>query len=238
MSYVETPRNYEQKCPVVLLLDTSGSMSSEGRIDELNKALNVFKDEILKDEVCSTRLEVAVITFDDEAALKRDFDLLLPEQEMPVLSPGGTTNLVDGMTLSMQKLEERKAWYKSNGLQYYRPYIVLFTDGAPTNTAEEIEDLDRRIQENFDAKKFVFLPFGVGEADMQMLAKLAAQTQDQRLKDVAVAFKLKDVKKFADVFKFVSASLSNGIKAAETGKNKVVQQLDPTIAQAVTFQMT
>jgi uncharacterized protein YegL len=152
-----------------------------------------------------------------------------------MLQPGGKTNLVSGMEKAMEMVEERKTFYKSNGEQYYRPFIVLFTDGAPTNTADEIEALDQKIQTMSDNKKFVFLPFGVEGADMQMLAKLAAQTADERLQNKAKAFLMKDVTKFSEVFAFVSASISGAMQQTAGAQ---VAQLPSDVAQAVTFDLS
>ncbi len=235
---MEQARNKDQKCPVVLLLDTSGSMSEDVNgvkaIDELNKALQALKDEILGDPLLTQRLEVGIVCFDDEARIEKPIDLISPESSFPVLQPGGTTNVVAGMNMAMQIIEERKAFYKSNNEAYYRPFIVLFTDGAPTNSPEEIEALDQQIQQMSDNKKFVFIPFGVGQADMQLLAKLATQTADERLKNKAVAYKMTDVTKFADVFAFVSASIGAAIGQG----GSATAQLDSNVAQAVTFSLT
>jgi len=230
---MEQPRNKDQKCPVVLLLDTSGSMEGTG-IDELNKALAKLKDDILSDPVLSNRLEVGIVCFDDSARVERPIDLVTVDTQMPTLVSGGTTNVVAGMNKAMEEVEERKRFYKDNGEQYYRPFIVLFTDGAPTNTAEEIETLDQQIQARSDEKRFVFLPFGVEGADMQLLAKLAAQTADERLKNKARAWQMKDLTKFAEVFEFVSASISSAINQGGTQ----AAQLDPNVAQAVTFDLS
>jgi uncharacterized protein YegL len=54
--------NPENRCPVVLLLDTSGSMAGEP-IQELNRGVNLFRDEILRDAKASLRVEVAIVSF-------------------------------------------------------------------------------------------------------------------------------------------------------------------------------
>ena len=227
---MEQARSKDQKCPVVLLLDTSGSMSEENNgvkaIDELNKAIQALKDEILQDPVLSQRLELGIVCFDDDARVEKTIDLVSPESSFPVLQAGGRTNAVAGMEMAMKIIEERKAFYKSSNEQYYRPFIVLFTDGAPTNSQDEIEALDSQIQQMADAKKFIFLPFGVGNANMELLAKLAAQSADERLKSKAVAYKMTDATKFADVFAFVSASIGAAIGQGGTATTN----LDPTIA--------
>ncbi len=229
---MEQPRNKDQKCPVVIVLDTSGSMNG-APIEELNKALVQLKEDILCDPTLTQRLEVGIVCFDDEARQERGIDLVTVGTEMPVLNIGGQTNLVAGIRLAIDLVEERKAFYKSNNEQYYRPFIVLFTDGAPTNTPEEIDQLDNDIQQMSDAKKFVFIPFGVEGADLQLLAKLAAQTADERLSNKAKAWQMKDVTKFAEIFAFVSSSISQAINQGGTQ----AAQLSPDVAQAVTFDL-
>ena len=233
---METPRNYDQKCPIVLVLDASGSMSG-APIDNLNNALTNLKDEILNDSILSNRLELAIVSFHDDAEIARDFDLVLPEHEMPTIETGGLTNMFSGINKAIDMIENRKQYYKNSGQPYYRPIIVLFSDGSPTNSDQEIEDLDQKIQSMSDDKKFIFMPFGVGDgADdraMQTLAKLAAQTEDQRLKEKAVAFKLKDSTKFAQVFAFVSASAS----AAMAGDGNAKVTLDPDVAEPHVIDM-
>lgn len=54
--------NPEPRCALVLLLDTSGSMSGEP-ITELNDAVGMLKDSLLADALASKRVEVAIITF-------------------------------------------------------------------------------------------------------------------------------------------------------------------------------
>ncbi|MCE2712690.1 MAG: VWA domain-containing protein [Cryomorphaceae bacterium] len=235
---MEQARNTDQKCPVVLLLDTSGSMGDEVNgvmaINELNDALKSLHEEILSDPVLSQRLEVGIVCFDDDARVEKPIDLISAEGSFPELQPGGTTNVVAGINKAIEIIEERKAFYKSNNEAYYRPFIVLFTDGAPSNSEDEIEALDVQIQTMSDNKKFIFLPFGVGDADMSLLAKLAAQTSDQRLANKAIAYKMTNATKFKEVFEFVSASIGAAIGQG----GAATTQLDPSVAQAVTFDLS
>ena len=229
---MEQARNQDLKCPLVLLLDTSGSMDG-APIDELNKALVQIKEDILNDKMLSNRLEVGIVAFDDDARVERPIDLISPDTDLPILSIGGVTNLVAGMNKAIELVTDRKNFYKSNGELYYRPFIVLFTDGAPTNTPEEIEELDKNIQKLSDEKRFIFLPFGIDGADMQLLAKLAAQSADERLKNIGTAFAMKDVSKFTEVFQFFGAIISEMMK---DGIQAV--QLPTTVATPITFDLS
>ncbi len=58
----ESVENPENRCPVILLLDTSGSMSDQF-IQELNRGLAAIKEDVLKDVQASLGVEVAIVTF-------------------------------------------------------------------------------------------------------------------------------------------------------------------------------
>jgi len=54
--FVENPKN---RCPVILILDTSGSMAGKP-IEELNRGVAALKEDILKDTKASLRVELAI----------------------------------------------------------------------------------------------------------------------------------------------------------------------------------
>ncbi|RPJ52462.1 MAG: VWA domain-containing protein [Chloroflexi bacterium] len=58
----EFAENPEPRCPVVLVLDTSGSMQGKA-ITELNEGLRAFASALKADRLASLRVEVAVIAF-------------------------------------------------------------------------------------------------------------------------------------------------------------------------------
>ena len=57
--------NPDPRCPCVLVLDRSGSMTGD-RIDELNAGLRQFRDELLADDLAARRVELAVVPFGPE----------------------------------------------------------------------------------------------------------------------------------------------------------------------------
>ena len=54
--------NPEPRCPCILLLDVSGSMSGRP-INELNTGLVTFRDELLADSLALKRVELGIVTF-------------------------------------------------------------------------------------------------------------------------------------------------------------------------------
>lgn len=163
--FVENPEN---RCPVLLLLDTSGSMAGEP-IQELNRGIAAFKEDVLKDTKASLSVEVAIITF-GPVRLIQDF-ATIDHFTPPRLEASGKTPIGEAIDCALDRLEARKETYKANGIQYYRPWIFLITDGAPTDTCWPLAA--QRVQEDEAKRRLCFFAVGVQGADTNILAQIA-----------------------------------------------------------------
>ena len=188
----EFAENPESRCPVVLLLDTSYSMSGDP-IRELNEGLKIFKDELMADSMAVKRVEVAVVSFGPVEVVT---DFQTPDMYYPrELSPSGDTPMGKAIETAIEMVNNRKSIYKQNGISYYRPWIFLITDGAPTDNWQHAAVL---VKEGEASKSFMFFSVGVDGADMDTLRKIS--TRDPiRLKGL----------RFRDLFSWLSASLSS-----------------------------
>ena len=202
----ESPENYEQKCCCALVLDVSSSMEGEP-IKELNQGLQEFYRDIQTDSTTANRLEVAVIEFYDyvktliEPSLAANFT-------MPILATKGTTRLVDGVREGISTVRKRKSWYKQTGQPYYRPWIILITDGAP-DAGQDIWGLAKEIKDGMNNKDFFFFALGVQNADMNMPANISDPSMP--------ASKMKGLK-FSEFFKWLSASMTTVTNSKEGDK--------------------
>jgi uncharacterized protein YegL len=79
---------------------------------------------------------------------------------MPELSVDGSTRLVDAVREAIKETEARKIWYKETGQPYYRPIIVLITDGEPDEN-QDVNGLSKEIRDAVENKKFTFFGLGV-----------------------------------------------------------------------------
>ena len=186
---VEFVDNPEPRCPCVLVLDRSTSMTGQ-RIDSLNEAIAVFRDEVCQDALTAMRAEVAIVAYSHEITVVQDF-VNVSEFNPPVLTADGGTCIAGAVRKALDMLEERKQQYKANAIEYYRPIMILVTDGFPEHdTAADIHDAARRIREGERDRNVACFAFGVESADMNMLASLMSETrppkqlQSQQLKGV------------------------------------------------------
>lgn len=195
--------NFEQKCLCVLVLDTSysmepGTFQSRGAIDELNDGLKRFQSELLNDKVTRDRLEVAIVTFDSNVKVIQQ-PALLTDFTMPTLSCDGSTCMIDGISEAIDIVDERKQYYKSHGIPYYRPWIVMMTDGYP-DSDQDVSGMATRIKDAHQHKEFVFMGVGVGNDISEDVLKQLAQSDFPPMKMQAV--------KFCEFFTWLSNSMS------------------------------
>lgn len=219
--------NPEPRCPVVLVLDTSGSMKGQPLV-ELNEGLRAFAQALRVDHLASLRVEVAVVTFggrvraiDVRGEASADTDMVpfnprglairpkvkevpfnarqafvtVDQFQPPVLDADGGTPMGEAIQRSLALLRERKEIYKQNGLDYFRPWIFVITDGKPTDKWEAVAD---QVRQEEARKGVLFYGVGVGGADMKVLSRFSDSRPPLMLKGLM----------FGDLFDWLSKSLS------------------------------
>jgi hypothetical protein len=184
--------NPEPRCPCILLLDTSASMQG-APITALNAGLQVFKEELTSDTLAMKRIEVALLSF-GPVTLVNDFHTA-PSFVSPTLNAQGDTPMGAAIIQALDKVRLRKEEYRSNGIAFYRPWIFLITDGAPT---DDWQAAANAIREGEASKAFAFFAVGVENANMSILKQLAAREP----------LKLEGLK-FRELFQWLSNSMKS-----------------------------
>jgi uncharacterized protein YegL len=182
--------NPEPRCPCVLLLDVSGSMSGAA-IAELNAGLATFRDELAADTLAMQRVEVSIVTFGPTKV------------EMPFTSAGsfypptlaaqGDTPMGSAILQALDLVRDRKNDYRTNGISFYRPWVFLITDGSPTDAWQTAA---AAIREGEASKAFAFFAIGVKGANMEVLGQIS----------VREPLSLQELK-FRELFRWLSNSL-------------------------------
>ena len=162
--------NPESRCPCVLILDCSASMMGT-RIAALNEGIALFKEEVCEDQLTALRAEVAIIAYNHEIKIVQEF-VTVEEFTPPELTAYGGTRIAAAINKSLDMLESRKANYRANGIEYYRPIALLITDGYPEHdTPEEIAAASERVRGAEEQRAVAYYAFGVDDdADMEQLA--------------------------------------------------------------------
>ena len=189
--------NTSSRIPVCLCIDTSASMrrviDGTGRdtgetefvdgkhwriveggknlLDNMNEGLEAFYKAINSNEQAKLSCELAVVTFDDEARVLEDFGTLDKKRPVRISETGDNTALGEGISLALKLLETRKREYRKNGVDYYQPWLVIFTDGDASDSVAEARQKIRSLEEE---KKLTVFTFALSDdVNMKALGELS-----------------------------------------------------------------
>lgn len=203
----------EQHLACAVLVDTSGSMS--GYEKQIEEAITAMKDAIISDDVARGRVEVCLITFDDDVNEVSPFGPI-SRLEIPRISCGGMTSTHAAVQFALRRVAERKMEYKQNNVTYNQPWIWLLTDGGANDTDngsfQELLDAQRGRKCNF---------FGVAIGDGVREQELGSMHKDGMILKVG-----RD--DLAKVFEFISQSVSSASvhEPGQTVKTQVPSEIE------------
>jgi len=188
--------NSEQRTPLILVLDCSGSMSG-APIAQLNAGLKLLEQELKGDVIAAKRVRVLLIEYGDmdHAAVTGDWCDAM-DFSAPELSANGTTPTGAAVELALREIEDEKARFRQAGVAYTRPWLFLMSDGNPTDAWEAVAE---RCRDAEQANKVAVFPIGVGNADIGVLGQFSRNGERgvKRLQGL----------QFKELFMWLSASM-------------------------------
>lgn len=216
---VEIANPQQPHCATVLLLDASGSMDGEN-ISLLNAALKAFKEDIEKDELAAKRVDLAVVAFGGSVQLIHDFTVI-EEFDPPTLTASGNTPMGEAILKASEMIEKRKEQYKQKGVDYFRPWIFMITDGEPTDMIpgdSKWTEVIKVVHNGESNNKFMFFGVAVDQANIEILNQITPPNRPPvRLKQ----------KRFKELFEWLSKSQS---KVSSSNPGEQVALESPVVA--------
>lgn len=204
---LEFALNADPRVPVVLVLDCSDSMlevrpgETRSPLEALNGGLEGLWTTLHKDPLAKRRAEVSFVTYGSDVSEPTEFRTV-DELVLPELKPMGLTSTGAALTVALDAIEERKSTYKANGIQYYRPLLILLSDGL---SVDDTSEASARLKQYADSKKLTFMPVAVEGADVDALTALSGK---QALKLIGL--------RFEELFQWLSASAA-AVSASQPG---------------------
>lgn len=218
-------RNPSQRTPCMLVLDASGSMSEtvnetpRTRIDELNDGLELLQRELLADETAAQRVQIAIVVVGGPAG---DARLLMDwtdaaQFHAPRLSTGGKTPLGKGMRLALEHVALQKQALQRNGIGYTRPWVMVMSDGVPTDEQQEWIAAVQDCRAAEAARRCIIYPIGVADASLPTLQQLSS-TKAMRMSE----------SRFREYFQWLSSSLAS-VSRSRPGEQVQLAAVDPWV---------
>ena len=216
--------NKAKRVPICFCIDTSASMEvviDDGGIktgkkvfvdqreyeiveggttlmDKIHEGLKNFYDAILDDDMACDSCESAIVTFNDKAKLYEGFSSV-EEKSVPNFSSliGGNTNVSPAIRMALDLLSKQKELYKNNKISYFQPWLVLFTDGLPT---DDVSVIKRELMQMQDDDKLSVYTMALSN-DPELLNALRGFSKKQPIRCADP----KDIQRF---FEFLAKSVS------------------------------
>ncbi|MFH5882351.1 vWA domain-containing protein [Liberiplasma polymorphum] len=191
MDFTKYVKNEAKPLPVILLLDTSGSMHGE-KIITMNHAVKEMINDFQNQRLTEVRLQVAIITFGGSANLHLDLKNV-NEINYKDFSASGMTPLGAALNIAVSLINDKEK-VTSKG---YKPTVILVSDGMPNDAWEQPLN---NFLENKRSSKCERWALGIGnDVDKEMLKQFLNDPE----KPVFDASQAKEISSF---FKFVTMS--------------------------------
>ncbi len=208
--------NPAARLPVCIVLDTSGSMFGRP-ITELKEALKRFVAAVDADEDARDSCEMAVISAGGDVTVHpiavSANGRPAPSFDLDRIEAAGQTPLGEAVVVAMSLLTRRKAELKATGVPYYQPWLVIVSDGQPTDDTAEAEEQTRA---SVRSRSLTVIPVAVGgDADTERLQALAGGVAPHMLSGLD----------FGQLFSWLSASLAAVSRSTPGAEPKIAGAL-------------
>lgn len=153
--------------PVILLLDTSGSMHGD-KIEVLNESVSEMIAELTSVDAGHGFITLTVIAFGGEAASIIERNVPVGSISFTPLKASGRTPMGQAFTLARELVEDRDEISSRS----YRPTIALVSDGQPVPALDD--ELQALVDSDRGSKSSRFALAVGADADREMLARFAS----------------------------------------------------------------
>lgn len=192
--------------PLILLIDTSGSMNS--CIDELNIAVKDMIEELKKQQSLRADISVSIITFGgNEAELHLQLTPITQVKFKNFIA-NGMTPFGGALSIAKEIIENREIITSAS----YRPMVILLSDGAPNDLWEE--PFKKFIEEG-RSKKCERISLGIGNGYSPEILKKFSSNGD--------ICRAQNAKNIVEFFKFMTMTVKE--KTLSDNPNKSIGNL-------------
>ncbi len=219
---VDYTGNPNQRTPCVLVLDASGSMNTKGskgkaRIEELNEGIRTLEQALKSDDAAISRVQLGIVSVggpSNSADVLMDWTDAEQFQAFP-LTADGSTPLGIGIQLGLRMVDQIKQDLRGAGINYTRPWMMIITDGEPTDSGEDWNKAVQECKGAESAKRVEVFTIGVEGANIAKLSQLSNRPPV-----------MLDGLKFNELFLWLSSSLSAASRS-RPGDAVSLPSLDP-----------
>ena len=158
--------------PFYLCLDASASMAG-APMDSVNRQLPLLRSSIGEDPAVAEVIRFGVVTFSDAAHTLLPLADLSMVEAVPPVAAQGRTSYAAAFDHLRGVIEDDYHAGRAGGDRWYRPAVLLISDGRPTDDRERWQAAHARLVDPTWKRHPNILSFGFGDADPAVLAQVS-----------------------------------------------------------------
>lgn len=226
-------KEFGKRLLMMFILDTSYSMKNGGKMEALNEGIRAFAEYLKSDDVAVDMVDIGVVKMGGAHAECVTLPQSVQCYEDVNYEAAGVTPMKEAFEETKKQLMARTEMYDREAINYYKPIVVMITDGVPTDSegnatiaeadVEEIHDLSR------DCDSLVYT-FYVGDDQCYPTAKKVLErvaTKDPKSNNI-LSYKLEGNKdKIKELMIFLSKS---AVVASKQDKNNSNNNMQTTVS--------
>lgn len=214
--------NPSARVPVAILADVSASMAGKP-LEALQRGLTLFFSGLESDPRAQLSCDPTIFAFGGAVRQVMPWESrMVGMTPTPNLSAGGDTPLGQAVTTAIEAINQRRRLYREKAIQSYRPWMVILSDGHPTDEWQAAaEALSKLVNEH----RWNVICVATGpDADVECLARFTPARPPIvfRSADVSVCFR--------ELFQWISSSIK--VSSRRPGAEPQMAPLPDNIALA------
>lgn len=172
--------NTTTRLPLMLCIDASFSMIK--RIKSINEGIRVLLKELTEDIYAVDSVEICIVAFGGSGAQVITPFALTKKVQYSDIRPSGATPLGEAVTYALDRLDERLETYGELGIEHYKPWMIIISDGEATDDYKQAAQRTRALEEQNALKVF---PISMGD-EKTNIAEFSIDKKIYRLEDLKV----------------------------------------------------
>lgn len=137
LQYDQIARNKAVRLVLCICVDASESMRMQQRMRKVNRGIEEFLQNMYQNATARDAVEVCVVAFGDRTRVMCDFGPLTEaiQANREIEATGARTEMGDGVLTALDRLDRRLKLLTDLGAPYYKPWLILISDGEATDMA-------------------------------------------------------------------------------------------------------
>lgn len=220
-------RNAGRRLPVIILVDTSGSMRDTEAL--LQQSVKDLYKTLLNDPAVCPRVELSIMSFNSDLQILEPMRELKQHEAMGsnlTFKCGGCTYTGLALKMAIMHLEDRLKVFREHKprIRYYAPIIFLLSDGIPVCNDDAVKPEEQRAMQ--EAKEYI--KKNVAQNHLSVIAVEIGNSCDHALmrdltglNDDKHVVKVSDKYQLAAVFNFTSSLIKYSSQNSQVDINTV-----------------